>query len=422
MQEQVPAQGLWFWQLKVTLLEPQKALHALISSEQEAHLPSSQSGAGGWSGVARAGAAGAETTGAGAGAGEGAGAASASAAQSRERQASRVEVRFIGSPSGGYWRRTMRRPIESGASSAAEGGIPPVPRNLLLLPSAAVDDLRRPLEEAVARWDRLGWPRPAVALVSGSGLGFDLAPPAHGPVPLADLIPFPVHAVEGHPLSVEVLLPRPGRAVLYQRGRLHSYQGYDAHETVFPVRLAARLGARALLFTNAAGGVRPGLAPGDLVLLRDQINLTGLNPLRGQLPPEWGPRFPDMSRAYDPALAALARAAAAGLGIPLEEGVYAGVAGPSYETPAEVRMLAMLGGDVTGMSTALEVIAARHMGLRCLGISLVANAAAEEGAPPIDHADVLAAGRRAGEALARLLAALLAHPALLDEPGGAAGG
>jgi purine-nucleoside phosphorylase len=281
-----------------------------------------------------------------------------------------------------------------------------------------VDDLRQPLAEAlaeaVARFDRLGWPRPAAALVSGSGLGFDLAPPAHGPLPLADLLPFPVHAVEGHPLTVEVLLPRPDRPVLYQRGRLHSYQGYSAHETVFPVRLAARLGVRALLFTNAAGGVRPGLAPGDLVLLRDQINLTGLNPLRGQLPPEWGPRFPDMTRAYDPDLAALARAAAAELGIPLEEGVYAGVAGPSYETPAEVRMLAALGGDVTGMSTVLEVIAAHHMGLRCLGMSLVSNAAAGVGGAPIDHAEVLAAGRKAAAGLAKLLAALLAHPALLD--------
>jgi purine-nucleoside phosphorylase len=286
---------------------------------------------------------------------------------------------------------------------------------MLLVRCAAVDELRRPLEDSVARWDALGWPRPSVLLVSGSGLGVDLPGPSRGPVPLAELLPFPVHAVAGHPLTLEVLLPRPDRPVMYQRGRLHSYQGYSAHETVFPVRLAARLGARVMVFTNAAGGVRPGLVPGDLVLLRDQINLTGLNPLRGRLPPEWGPRFPDMTRAYDPRLGDLALATAVELGVPLAQGVYAGVAGPSYETPAEVRMLATLGGDVTGMSTVLEVIAAHHMGMRCLGVSLVSNAAAGAGAPPVDHADVLAAAERAAASLARLLAALLAHPDLTAE-------
>jgi len=277
-----------------------------------------------------------------------------------------------------------------------------------------IDDLTQPLKEAVERWDGLGWVRPAVALVSGSGLGVDLGERAHGPIGLDYFLPFPVHPVAGHAHEVEVLLPRPDRPVLYMRGRLHSYQGYSAHDTVFPVRLAALLGVKLLILTNATGGVNPSLAPGDLVLLRDQINLTGLNPLRGDLPPEWGPRFPDMSSAYDPAAAALVRTLAAELGIPLQEGVYAGLAGPSYETPAEVRMLAALGGDVTGMSTVLEVIAARHMGVRCLGLSLVSNAAAGVGSGPIDHAEVLATGRKAAETLARLLAALLAHPGLLE--------
>ena len=274
------------------------------------------------------------------------------------------------------------------------------------------DDLTQPLKEAVERWDGLGWVRPTVALVSGSGLGVDLGERAHGPVGLDYFLPFPVHPVAGHAHEVEVLLPRPDRPVLYMRGRLHSYQGYSAHDTVFPVRWAALLGVKLLILTNATGGVHPSLAPGDLVLLKDQINLTGLNPLRGDLPPEWGPRFPDMSSAYDPAAAALVRTLAAELGIPLQEGVYAGLAGPSYETPAEVRMLAALGGDVTGMSTVLEVIAARHMGVRCLGLSLVSNAAAGVGSGPIDHAEVLATGRKAAETLARLLAALLAHPGL----------
>jgi purine-nucleoside phosphorylase len=277
----------------------------------------------------------------------------------------------------------------------------------------AVEDPSLPLKEAVARWDGMGWPRPAVAVVSGSGLGVDLGERTHGPVPLADLLPFAVHPVDGHPHEVEMLLPAPERPVLYFRGRLHSYQGYDAHETVFPVRLAALLGARVLVLTNATGGVRESLRPGDLVAVRDHFNLTGLNPLRGQLPPEWGPRFPDMGEAYDRRLAALAHARAAELGIELQDGVYAGVAGPSYETPAEVRMLRLLGGDVTGMSTVLEVIAARHMGLPCLCLSLVSNAAAGLGEAPVDHAEVLAAAQAAAAKLHRLLGALLRDPALV---------
>jgi purine-nucleoside phosphorylase len=278
---------------------------------------------------------------------------------------------------------------------------------------AEMDELTQPLKEAVERWDGLGWVRPVVALVSGSGLGVDLGERAHGPVGLEYFLPFPVHPVAGHAHEVEVLLPRPERPVLYMRGRLHSYQGYSAHDTVFPVRLAALLGVKLLILTNATGGLKPGLLPGDLVLIRDQINLTGLNPLRGDLPPEWGPRFPDMGRAYDPDAAALVESLAAELGIAMKEGVYMGLAGPSYETPAEVRMLASLGGDVTGMSTVLEVIAARHMGVRCLGVSLVSNAAAGVGSAPIAHEEVLAAARGAEAKLQRLLTALLAHPGLL---------
>ncbi len=277
------------------------------------------------------------------------------------------------------------------------------------------DELFQPLKEAVDRWDGLGWPRPTVALVSGSGLGVDLAGRAHGPVGLDYFLPFPLHPVAGHAHEVEILLPRPERPVLYLRGRLHSYQGYSAHDTVFPVRLAALLGVKLLLLTNATGGLHSSLTPGDLVLLRDQINLTGLNPLRGDLPPEWGSRFPDMSEAFDRRAAALARTVAAELGVTLQEGIYVGLAGPSYETPAEVRMLAALGGDVTGMSTVLEVIAARHMGVRCLGLSLVSNAGAGLVAGTIDHEEVLAAGKKAAATLARLLTRLLAHPDLLTD-------
>ncbi|HLE85515.1 MAG TPA: purine-nucleoside phosphorylase [Thermoanaerobaculia bacterium] len=263
------------------------------------------------------------------------------------------------------------------------------------------------LEAAVAAWDRRGWPRPRVLLVSGSGLAVDLYPPSHGPEPLAELLPFPVHAIEGHAHGVELILPRPDLPVLYLRGRLHAYQGYDPLQTVFPIRLAALLGARTLVMTNAAGGLTGGLEAGQLVLVRDHLNLTGLSPLRGRLPAAWGPLFPDLSQAYDRRLRRLALARAADLGLALGEGVYAGVAGPSYETPAEVRMLALLGADLVGMSTVLEVIAARHMGLSCLVFSLVSNLGAGVADQPLDHDEVIAAGLGAREDLSRLLRAIL---------------
>ena len=268
-------------------------------------------------------------------------------------------------------------------------------------------------KSAVERFDLLGWPRPEVALVSGSGLAVELGERSHGPVQLEFLLPFASHAVEGHPHLVEMFHARPDRPVLYYKGRLHSYQGYDANDTVFPVRLAALLGAKVLVMTNATGGLQPHHQPGDLILIRDHLNLTGLNPLRGQLPPEWGPRFPDMSAAYDPRLRALTLRVAGELGIPLTEGVYAGLAGPSFETPAEVKMLQTLGGDTAGMSTVLEVIAARHMGMRCLCVSMVSNVAAGLSDAPVTHEEVLAAGQAAAAKLRKLLGAVLRHPELL---------
>ncbi len=271
-----------------------------------------------------------------------------------------------------------------------------------------MEDLRRCLDEAVAAWDRRGWPRPVAAVVAGSGLSVDLGAPIRGPVPLREVLPFTVHPVEGHPHRLELVEPRSGRPVVYFRGRLHSYQGYDAAQTVFPVRLAGRLGATTLLMTNAAGGLRPDRGPGHLLLIEDHLNLTGLNPLRGPLPADWGPLFVEMVGAYDEELRGLARRHADRLGIRLGEGVYVGLAGPSYETPAEAAMLRSLGGDAVGMSTVLEVIAARHLGLRCLCVSLITNVSATSGA---DHEEVLAAGRAAAGDVQRLLAALLADDA-----------
>jgi purine-nucleoside phosphorylase len=268
-------------------------------------------------------------------------------------------------------------------------------------------------KSAVERFDLLDWPRPEVAVVSGSGLGVDLGERTHGPLQLEFLLPFPTHAIAGHQHAVEMFEPLPDRHVLYYRGRIHSYQGYSANDTVFPIRLAVLLGAKVLVMTNATGGLQPHHRAGDLVLIKDHLNLTGLNPLRGQLPPEWGPRFPDMTNAYDPHLRALTLRLAGELGIPLSEGVYAGLAGPSYETPAEVRMLQILGGDVAGMSTVLEVIAARHMGMRCLCVSMVSNPGAGLSDAPVAHEDVLAAAEAAAEKLQKLLGAVLRAPELV---------
>ena len=268
--------------------------------------------------------------------------------------------------------------------------------------------------QAVEAWDETGWPRPRVVLVSGSGLAVDLGDPEGRESDLADWLPFKTHQIEGHPLKVQLLTAGLGHPVLYLKGRLHSYQGYDAHQTVFTIRLAAKLGARVLIMTNAAGGLRRDQRPGDMMLIRDQINLTGLNPLRGELPADWGPRFPDMTEPYSGRLRALARETANGLGIRLGQGIYAAVAGPSYETSAEVAMLRRNGADMVGMSTALEIIAARHMGLECLAISVITNLAPGVGSGGVSHEEVLQEGQEASARLQSLLATLLAAPSLIE--------
>jgi purine-nucleoside phosphorylase len=171
----------------------------------------------------------------------------------------------------------------------------------------------------------------------------------------------------------------------------------------FGVRLLAAIGVRSLLLTNAAGAVAPGLAPGDLVRITDHLNLTGLNPLTGPNDDRLGPRFPDMTEPYDAGLGGMLDACGARLGVPLGKGVYAGLAGPSYETPAEIRMLRTLGADLVGMSTVLEVIAARHAGLRVAAVSIVTNLAAGRSGAPLSHAEVIAAGDGARDRLERLV-------------------
>jgi purine-nucleoside phosphorylase len=200
------------------------------------------------------------------------------------------------------------------------------------------------------------------------------------------------------------------------QGRLHTYEGWTAAETAFPVRLLVTLGARIVVLTNASGGVREGLAPGDWLAVTDHLNLSGKNPLEGPNDPRIGPRFPDLSRAYDPQLRAMLLRAADGAAVPLHEGVYAMMAGPSYETPAEIRMLRTLGADVVGMSTVPEVIAAVHLGARVACLSCVTNAAAGLGGP-LSHAEVEATARRAEESGVRILRGFLGMLAGSPGPG-----
>ncbi len=244
---------------------------------------------------------------------------------------------------------------------------------------------------------------PELGIVLGSGLG-DLADELRDRVaiPFTDLPGWPAATAPGHAGRL-VLGTLEGRSVAMLQGRLHLYEGSDPGLVVQPVRLFGRLGAHAVLLTNAAGGLDPSFRPGTLMLIRDHINLTGRTPLYGPNAEAIGPRFPDMTDAWSPRLRARLRAAADAEGVPVAEGVYVGLLGPSYETPAEVRMLAGLGAHAVGMSTVLECVAARWAGLEVGGISLVTNAAAGYTGEPLTHDEVLAAGRESEPRMVRLV-------------------
>lgn len=229
---------------------------------------------------------------------------------------------------------------------------------------------------------------PALGVVLGSGLGA-WAENLEGAlaIPYSEIPGMPVSTVQGHAGRLWIGRSK-GVPVVCLQGRVHMYEGHEAERAVFGARLLARLGARAVLLTNAAGGLSPWFAPGDLMLIRDHLNLMGKNPLIGPNEAALGPRFPDMTHAYDPALVAATRAAAASLGIRLHEGVYAGLLGPSYETPAEIRMLRVLGADAVGMSTVPEAIALRHMRVPVTGISCITNLAAGISPHELSHAEV----------------------------------
>ena len=257
---------------------------------------------------------------------------------------------------------------------------------------------------AVAR--KLGSRKPRVAIVLGSGLGF-LADEVKDALRIryADIPGFPEPGVAGHKgeLVAGTLESVP---VLVQAGRFHLYEGHDAATAALPVRVFATLGIKTLIVTNAAGGVRPTFRSGTLMLIADHVNMMFRNPLIGAVL-EGEERFPDMSDPYDPELRQLAREAAREAHVALEEGVYLALLGPSYETPAEIRALARLGADAVGMSTVPEVIAARALGIRCLGFSIVTNPASGLSAQPLSHQEVLEASAAAGAGLATVIRGVL---------------
>ena len=246
---------------------------------------------------------------------------------------------------------------------------------------------------------------PAVGVVLGSGLGAwadslsSLDRIAYSEIPR-----MPQSTVVGHAGNLCLGLAD-GVPVACLQGRVHLYEGHDPERVVFGVRLLARLGCRAILLTNAAGGLAPGFVPGDLMLVSDHLNLMGKNPLSGPNIESFGPRFPDMTEAYDPALRAAAREAAAETGTTLHEGVYAGLLGPTYETPAEIRMIGTLGASAVGMSTVPEVIALRHMGVPAAAISCITNLAAGLSKTKLDHSEVEATARMTRDRFTVLLSA-----------------
>jgi len=273
----------------------------------------------------------------------------------------------------------------------------PVSDPVSLLVSQAAATLRR----------SLGSRQPSIGLVLGSGLGF-LADGMEAPVRVSygEIPGCHLPTVPGH--KGEVVLGRfAGREAIMLSGRFHMYEGHTAAESAHLVRVLGTLGVRTLLLTNAAGGIRRTFPAGTLMLIADHLNLTFRNPLIGPQF-EGEERFPDMSDPYDPELRRLARDVARRSGVHLEEGVYAGLLGPSYETPAEVRMLERFGADAVGMSTVIEVIAARARGMRCLGISTITNPAAGLSPVKLSHEEVMEAARKVAGELGRLVEGIVA--------------
>ncbi len=248
---------------------------------------------------------------------------------------------------------------------------------------------------------------PQVGVILGSGLGaFADGFEQRVAIPYADLKDFPRSSVQGHAGQL-VLGTRHGVPLVAMQGRVHFYEGYQPWQVGFPARVLCRLGIKALVVTNAAGGINLSFKVGDLMAITDHLNLAGYNPLVGANDERLGPRFPDMSHAYDPALLDVLRGAAKREGVPLREGVYVSLAGPSYETPAEIRMLRTLGADAVGMSTVPEVVVANHMGVRVAGVSCITNLAAGLSRQKLSHDEVAETADMVKDVFTRLLARFL---------------
>jgi purine-nucleoside phosphorylase len=268
------------------------------------------------------------------------------------------------------------------------------------------------LEEATAYIQNRTSCQPAVGLVLGSGLSplaEDISDPDH--IPYADIPHFASSTVKGH--SGRLVLGRlAGHSVVTMQGRTHFYEGYSLRQITFPVRVMRQLGIQTLIVTNAAGGLTAAFTPGDLMLIADHINFVGMaghNPLIGPNDPELGPRFPDMANAYDPELRRIAHRVADNQGIPLQEGVYVCLAGPSFETPHEVHFLRQIGANAVGMSTVHSVIVARHMGVRVLGISGITNVHSSDPQRPQEtsHQEVLETGQMIAPRMIALIRGIL---------------
>lgn len=244
---------------------------------------------------------------------------------------------------------------------------------------------------------------PRAAVVLGSGLGGVADAIADAvEIPYDDIPHFVRSTVEGHAGKL-IVGSLNGVDVAVMKGRFHFYEGYTMEETTLPVRVFSLMGIKTIVLTNAAGGTAPHLSPGSLMLITDHINMMGDNPLRGPNDARFGPRFPDMTAIYTPAYIEIAHDVARDMGLKLSEGVYLGLRGPSYETPAEVQMYARLGGDALGMSTVAEVTVARHCGMKVLAISCITNVAAGLSTGEINHEEVMEVGARAGRQLGELI-------------------
>jgi inosine/guanosine/xanthosine phosphorylase family protein len=267
-----------------------------------------------------------------------------------------------------------------------------------------VEESRRIVARATkAIRERFPGPFPKTALILGSGLGgFGERLSLDAAIPYAEIPGFPVSTVAGH--AGQLLIGKAGSTpVVCMQGRMHFYEGYPAQALAVPIRTLKALGADTLVITNAAGGLRADLTPGSLMMVTDHINLSGVNPLTGANDDEIGPRFVDMTEAYDPELRARLERAAADEGIALKSGVYVQVAGPNFETPAEIRMLITLGADAVGMSTVPECLAARHCGMRVAAVSVITNLAAGLSPEPLSHEETMREAAKAGQNLSRLL-------------------